>query len=203
MSFIDLAALSIHDVKNRLAALAARAEAKGDTDTVRDALNAAAQLTHLLACYKADTGQLGVDIDAHCPADLANELIAENQPLTAIKLTADCQQAPALWFYDEMLVRMVLANALQNSLRYARQQITLRIAEIDDWIEFSVSDDGDGYPEEILTNPNRPTAMGEAGAGIGLYLSHKVAALHENHGLTGSIVLSNSPGAVFSLRLPR
>lgn len=203
MSFVDLAALRIHDVKNRLAAMAARAEAKGDNDTLRDALDAAGQLTHLLACYKADTGQLGADVDAHCPLDLIAELMAENQPLTEFEIAADCEQAPQIWFYDAMLVRMVLANALQNSLRFARRRVTLGAVENGDWLELKVSDDGNGYPEELLANPRLSSPLSGEGTGVGLYLSHKVAALHENHGLVGGIELSNNPGAVFCLRLPR
>ena len=35
MEFVDLAAFAIHDVKNRLAVLASRADAKGDGETLR------------------------------------------------------------------------------------------------------------------------------------------------------------------------
>jgi len=70
MQFVDLAALTVHGVKNRLAILAARAEARGDRETLRDALEAAATLSRLLACYKAEKGQLAADIGACTPVDL-------------------------------------------------------------------------------------------------------------------------------------
>jgi signal transduction histidine kinase len=47
------------------------------------------------------------------------------------------------------------------------------------------------------------SSLSREGVGIGLYLAHKVAALHTNHGLVGSIALRNEHGAVFCLRLPR
>ena len=53
MDFGDLAAFTLHDVKNRLAVLASRAEAKGDGETVHAVLEVAGTLTRLLAWYKA------------------------------------------------------------------------------------------------------------------------------------------------------
>jgi signal transduction histidine kinase len=203
VSFLDLAALSIHDVKNRLAALAARAEVHGDGETVRDALAAAAELTRLLACYKADAGQLRAAIDGHCPTDLVADLVAECRPAAGLQLAIDDRQAPPLWFYDDYLVRMVLANALQNALRFARRQVRLSVAADDEWLEFAVADDGDGYPAELLAEPLRSSSLNQAGSGVGLYLAHQVAALHGNRGRVGSVTLRNAGGAVFALRLPR
>jgi signal transduction histidine kinase len=203
MSFVDLAALSIHDVKNRLAAMAARAEIKGDKETLSDALKAAAELTRLLACYKADAGQLGVQINAYSPAELVTDLVAENRPWAALDVVVEAEHLPELWFYDDHLVRMVLANALQNALRFARQRITLRVAESDAWLAFTIADDGDGYPDELLANPMHSSSLSREGVGIGLYLAHQVAALHMNHGLVGNIELHNDHGAAFCLRLPR
>jgi signal transduction histidine kinase len=203
MSFLDIAALSLHDIKNRLAAMAARAEARGDSETLRDALGAAGQLTRLLACYKADAGVLRPEIDARCPAELLTELQMEGRRLSAFEIVVDCERAPSLWFYDEYLVRMLLNNALQNAIRFARRRITLAACETDDCLEFRVSDDGDGYPEEILASQTRAAQISPEGVGIGLYLAHRVAALHQNHGLAGSVSLTNDGGAVFRLRLPR
>lgn len=203
MSFLDIAALSLHDVKNRLATMAARAESRGDSETLRDALTAAADLTRLLALYKADAGILHTEIDARCPADLLDELRQENQPLTRLEIVVDVAQAPALWFYDEYLVRMLVVNALQNALRFARRRVTLSAREHEDCLEFRVSDDGEGFPEEILVSQTHETHLSPEGVGIGLYLAHRVAALHQNHGIAGSVQLYNDPGAVFCLRLPR
>jgi len=75
MSFSEIAALTLHDVKNRLAQLAGRAEAAGDVETMRDAIAAADALTRLLVYYRAEIGSLGLNIDAHAPADLAAELL--------------------------------------------------------------------------------------------------------------------------------
>jgi two-component system sensor histidine kinase SenX3 len=202
VSFADLAAFCIHDVKNRLAILAARAEAKGDHDTVRDALIAAGDLSRLLTCYKADAGMLKADIDAHCPIDVLNELAAEYRASARQEICVDSDNSPTLGYYDENLIRMVLAGALQNALRHARTRITLSVREVDPWIEFRVRDDGEGYPAEVLSNSTVQGSITREGIGIGLYLSKQVAALHEARGLVGCVLLRNEGGAEFVLRIP-
>lgn len=203
MSFAALAVLAIHDVKNRLAAMAARAETRGDRETLRDALAAAGELSRLLVCYKFDAGLLRPDIDAHCPAELVDDLLAEVRSLSGLALAADYRLAPQSWYYDESLVRMVLANALHNALRFARGRIQVSARQNGEWLEFEVSDDGPGYLPEMLTDSAPVGPLSASGVGLGLHLARSVACLHENHGLTGSLSLANAPGAVFVLRLPR
>jgi hypothetical protein len=64
MRFAEIATLTLHDVKNRLAQLAGRAEARGDVETLREAMAAAETLTKLLIYYRSDVGSLALDIDA-------------------------------------------------------------------------------------------------------------------------------------------
>lgn len=203
MNFVDLAALTIHDVKNRLALLASRAESKGDSETLHDAMEAAATLTRLLVCYKAEKGSLGVEIDAHVPGDLLAELAAEMGKQTHLQVTAESGAAPPLWFYDENLVRMVLLNALYNALRHARQNITLSAALRDGQLELVVRDDGPGYPAEMLGQSPDVAPLSHQGTGLGLQLASQVAAWHRNAGQTGQVELRNDGGAVFALRLPQ
>lgn len=203
MQFVDLAALTIHDVKNRLAILASRAETRGDGETVHDALTAAATLTQLLLFYKAEKGSLSVDIDARVPADLLEELAMEIGKQTALTVAVNIGEAPTLWFYDEALVRMVLLNAIYNALRHAVKTITLSAHVRDDCLEFAVQDDGSGYPPAMLEQPMAMRSLSREGTGLGLYLASKVAALHSNSGQEGSVELRNAQGAAFCLRLPK
>ena len=203
MSFADIAALTLHDVKNRLAQLAGRAEARGDGETLREALETAATLTRLLTYYRSDIGELSPDIDAHAPGDLVAELAQDAGLTGACKIEVDCSAAPTLGFYDETLVRMVLANALQNARRYARTRIGLAVAERDGFIEFVVRDDGGGYAAAVLADASGATApVTRAGTGLGLRLARRIAALHEHGGSHGAVRLENAGGAVFRLLLP-
>lgn len=203
MSFAEIAALTIHDVKNRLAQLAGKAERAGDRDTVRIALEAAQTLTQLLAFYKSENGILRLDVEAHCPADLIDELARETHGMAAIAIEVDCSTAPTLAFYDETLVRMVLVNAVHNALRHARRQIWLAAAETEKHIVFRVRDDGAGYAEYILADAGASAAITRDGTGLGLRLAQRIAELHQNAGICGTIALANEQGAVFELRLPK
>ncbi len=185
MQFVDLAALTIHDVKNRLAILASRAETRGDGETVHDALTAAATLTHS-AFYKAEKGSL-VSIS-----------MLRKLATNALTVAVNVGEAPTLWFYDEALVRMVLLNAIYNALRHAVKTITLSAHVRDDCLEFAVQDDGSGYPPAMLEQPMSMRSLSREGTGLGLYLASKVAALHSNSGQEGSVELRNAQGAVHS-----
>ncbi|MDD5250250.1 MAG: HAMP domain-containing sensor histidine kinase [Rhodocyclaceae bacterium] len=203
MSFPEIAALTIHDVKNRLAELAGKAERRGDKDTVRTALEAAATLTQLLAFYKSENGILTPNVDAHAPADLVDELAHEAGGMGGIAIETDCGAAPTLAFYDETLVRMVLANALQNAMRHARSRIMISVGERSGQVEFCVRDDGPGYPASVLADGGYAAAVTREGTGLGLRLAKRIARLHESAGVRGDVALANQDGAVFALRLPR
>jgi signal transduction histidine kinase len=202
MSFAEIAALTIHDVKNRLAHLAGKAERNGDTETLCIALEAAETLTELLAFYKSENGILRLDIEAHSPADLIEELSKETSGMGSISIEADCSTAPTLAFYDETLVRMVLANALHNALRYARSRITISAAQREGYATFCVRDDGAGFPESVLADSGASAAVTRDGTGLGLRLAKRIAELHENAGNRGAVVLANDNGGVFELSLP-
>ncbi len=202
MSFTEIAALTIHDVKNKLAELAGRAERNGDAETVRSALEAAQTLTQLLTFYKSEGGGLRVDAEAHSPADLINELVRESRAVSDIAIEQDCTAAPALAFYDETLVRMVLFNALHNALRFARSRIRVGAREQDGYCVFTVKDDGAGYPDSVIADHGASAPVTRGGTGLGLRLAGRIAENHENAGLRGAIELSNDAGAVFELKLP-
>lgn len=203
MDFVELAAITIHDVKNRLSILASRAEARGDTETVRGAMEAALTLTRLLAAYKSERGQLGAAIDARVPVDLLEELAAEAGKLAGLAIRIDADAAPTLAFYDEALVRLVLRDALYNAMRHATTEIGLAARLHDGCLEFTVRDDGPGYPADLLGQPAAMQALSGEGTGLGLYLAGRVARLHDSAGREGSVELGNEGGAVFALRLPQ
>ena len=96
MRFAEIATLTLHDVKNRLAQLAGRAEARGDVETLREAMAAAETLTRLLIYYRSDVGSLALDIDAHAPVDLAAEFVDAAFLRGNCQVDVDCSQAPTL-----------------------------------------------------------------------------------------------------------
>lgn len=205
-SFSEIAAFSIHDVKNDLAQLAAEAEARGDVKSQEIALRASETLTGLLCFYKSETHNLHVQIDAQDPHELIDDLLGHHasriQTQTHLEVQKDLEQAPDLWFYDKTLIQMVLANALQNALRFARHSIKISVIAHPEYLEICVQDDGVGYPSSLLQNPDESSPVTSQGTGLGLGLARRVVALHKNGDRQGEIVLSNLGGARFQLHLP-
>lgn len=106
---------------------------------------------------------------------------------------------------DDVLLYRILENVVNNALRYADREIWLdfsfRDADIDanTVLTVTVTDDGDGFPSEILNKKEKTllTAGKDGHMGIGLSISRLFC---EKHG--GSLELSNTPrGACVKISL--
>lgn len=204
--FASIAALTIHDVKNNLTRLANNAQARGDLASMQVALKASQTLSTLLCFYKSENHMLDAQIDAQDPHDLIEQLIiAQSQQANDAdnkQIKLDLDQAPQLWFYDPHLIQMVLANALQNAQRFAKNTITIGVRKQDELLEIYIHDDGPGYPDAVLNETEHASSISQEGTGLGLRLAQRVVQLHANAGTQGHIVLSNDQGAKFQLFLP-
>ncbi|MFZ6726850.1 sensor histidine kinase [Undibacterium sp. MH2W] len=202
MSMIAIASLTIHDVKNKLASIAGVAEMHGDEDTVRAMLHASELLTQLLVFFRAEHHDLALNIAPHTPEDLIAEIAINQYTKRQIVVCTDTSNAPAIWMYDEALIRMILMNALQNALRYAHRGVAISAKQTGDFLEICVKDDGPGFPSELIANEAFSAPVSAHGTGLGLMLAKRVAALHQQGERQGHIHLFNENGAVFMLRLP-
>ncbi|MDD4094645.1 MAG: HAMP domain-containing sensor histidine kinase [Oscillospiraceae bacterium] len=95
-----------------------------------------------------------------------------------------------------------LENLLANAIRHATNDVDLSIKHVDRYAVITITDDGEGIPDDLLPVIFNRFVRGEKGKhGIGLAL---VKAIVENHG--GSISASNRKdgqrGAEFTLKLP-
>jgi signal transduction histidine kinase len=201
-STMDSLRLYIHDVKNDLAWLSGRAEELGERDMQRVALEAAERLPLLLPWLRQERGELCITPDAAHPADLLEELAANQRLLYPQEVMVDARTAPDLWFYDSHLLRLALRIALSNAARFARQRIRLSAVENGDFLEWIVHDDGPGFGEAVLSGRTLTTDT-HTGSGYGLALARAIAQGHENQGRRGYLSLSNDGGGVFRMGLPR
>lgn len=92
---------------------------------------------------------------------------------------------------DAALLYRILENILNNALRYAKQKIQLDFSLEDRKLTAVVTDDGGGFPPEILNGGEKKllAADQDGHMGIGLSVSR---LLCRKHG--GSLELSNVPG---------
>ncbi|AIL61393.1 hybrid sensor histidine kinase/response regulator [Pseudomonas alkylphenolica] len=114
-------------------------------------------------------------------------------------------EAPLMGVWDEFRIEQVVANLLTNALRYgARHPVRVRAFELQGLACIEVRDQGIGISaqnqqrifqqfERVASNP------GNAGLGLGLYISEQIVLAHG-----GSIDVESieGQGATFTVRLP-
>jgi signal transduction histidine kinase len=103
----------------------------------------------------------------------------------------------------DQLTRTV-RNLLDNAAHYARTTITVTLREDETEATLTVADDGPGIPLdqadrifERFTRLDDARTRETGGTGLGLAIAHEAVVAHG-----GTISLTNSPGAVFTVTLP-
>lgn len=147
--------------------------------------------------------------DGFHPAEVALDTLIE-AVLAGIpegRIRVERGRAPRSLHVDFRLAQVALANLLSNALRYSAPggEVRLEVGGTGEGgVMFIVADEGPGIPLEeqahIFDKYFRGrAAQAQAGAGLGLYLVRRIAALHG-----GSVELESSPGAGarFKLALP-
>ncbi|RFO96741.1 hypothetical protein DIC66_12055 [Rhodoferax lacus] len=225
ISFTDLIASCIHDMKNSLnlqvsalEGIALKSRETGDDAMFQDLGRVIYQanrmnlnLVELLSLYKLSKSIYPMDITEQAVAEVIEEAVMQNQSMMEFKgivVSVDC--APdCYWYMDRELVKGVLVNALNNAYHYTTDKIHILATVKDKRLELRVEDNGQGYPQRMLINQDIPTDQGvsfETGStGLGFYFSDQVARLHKNGRKRGSLAIENGGslgGGCFVLRLP-
>lgn len=122
-----------------------------------------------------------------------------------IELHLDAEQTPMVAADPERLAQ-IIANLLDNALRYAASAITVSVSNDGATVVVRVSDDGPGIAaddvphvfERLYVAKHRPSQR-ESGSGLGLAIAHELTAA-----MGGTIRADNaeSGGAMFTLTLP-
>jgi signal transduction histidine kinase len=110
---------------------------------------------------------------------------------------------------DTVRLRQVIDNLISNAIKYSPKggKILVRGSCDDQWVQITVSDQGQGLPPEQLERVferfyrvDNALTSSTQGTGLGLYLAHAVITAHG-----GRIWASNNPkgGATFTFTLPR
>ena len=91
---------------------------------------------------------------------------------------------------DGAFVAQVFGNLVANAARYAKNTVTLTLAETGDGLLLTVADDGPGFTPEALEKAADPYFTGEKGShfGLGLYICKMLC---DRHG--GWLKIENGP----------
>lgn len=199
---VDIAAAYIHDVKNNLNVLMTKAELTQDRESMQVLMDADYKLNNLLVLYKAQGDMLGITVDAVPALSMLRMLAVSYQPITDKQLIVQEGDESLLAYIDQGLVELCLGNAIHNADRFAREEICLAVREQDGMTVFAVSDDGAGYPADIIASGGSQVVKSSSSSGLGFYLSSRIASQHVNNDKQGHIRLRNDHGAVFEMCLP-
>jgi K+-sensing histidine kinase KdpD len=167
-------------------------------------------LIQLLTLYNMDHSRYTLDIEYHAVEEFLEDTVLQNQPLLEFKgisIETECPEGLA-WFFDRDLISGVINNVLNNAYRYARDKIWITAREEDGYFAIHVRDNGQGYPEHMITTgagESTPISFSTGSTGLGLYFASIVAKMHKNKGREGFIRTRNSDsngGGCFSIYLP-
>ncbi|MEM6676455.1 MAG: ATP-binding protein [Pseudomonadota bacterium] len=172
-----------------------------------DIADMVALLDDALLASRAGASELDqelVDLAAIVASDVADRQAA-GAPIAPVVVTVTGMPREAVVLGDRLALRRILANLVENALRYGhRAHLTLTVSPPD--ITLQVDDEGPGIPPEdrsLLLEPftraETSRARRTGGAGLGLAV---VRSLVEAHG--GTVEIGDAPtgGARFTVRLP-
>jgi len=207
-----------HELRTPLAVVKAELEAamrtEGNGRSVRESLVAALEETDHLAQLAEDLLLIARSGDGELPVrpervDLRDLLERTSQRFgdRAAEQGRGIQvEAPEglQATIDPLRSRQALANLVDNALRYGAGEIRLAARENGSAVEIDVSDEGAGFPAELVPHAFERFSRGDAartrgGTGIGLAI---VRAIAEAHGGSATIVSTAANGATVRLRIP-
>ena len=131
--------------------------------------------------------------------------IVHYSPRHSIQL--EYAEAPETWFLDTMLIKVALANLVDNAVKYSEGgAVIVRAAQQGDDLLISVSNRGDGITAEeaeVLFNKfvrGRAAQRGKSmrGSGLGLYISRRIA---QAHGGDVRLLADEKNTTVFEIRI--
>lgn len=222
INFSFVLASSVHDMKNSLGMLLNTLSQMMETLPPTDAQQAQlfstleyeaarinGELVQLLSLYKMDEKTLSVLIDAHHVLDVIEEQIARNDTLLKsrnIIVDVHCE-SDLEWYLDSELIGGVLNNLMVNCVRYCRKELQIRVQIENGFLCISVEDDGDGYPNQMLSGDlaRAPVSFHSGNTRLGLLFARKVLSFHKSKRGQGYMTIQNGGalgGGVLKLYLP-
>ena len=220
ISFPAILASSVHDIKNSLTALrvllgqlentypgprpAEFRQLEFETNRMNNSL------MQLLTLYKIDLSQFSLAIDEHSAGEILEDIVAQQSTLLSlgnIQLITECH-GDLFCYCDSTLISNALCTLVNNAQRYCLSKVLLSATREGDYVVFSIEDDGNGYPENLISSDYKQLPqidLSSGNTGLGLFFAETIAQLHVKTDKQGFIVTDNNSqfgGARFKLYLP-
>ncbi|WP_019585411.1 sensor histidine kinase [Deinococcus apachensis] len=155
----------------------------------------------------ADAGRLGLHLEEVDLAEVAGQVVrdlGDRAGRRGVRLTLTADPTPLTADGDR--VRQVTANLIENALRHAHSQVTVRVETAPDAVRLHVDDDGPGIPEDLretvftrFTRLDESRTRDTGGSGLGLAIVRALAGAHGGQACADASPLG---GARFTVTLP-
>ncbi len=164
------------------------------TTVSTDAERLSRLITELLDVARIDTGRLQMHARP-CDLVVLSQRVVESvrHSATSRSITFTAEEVPAI-AADPDKVTQVVTNLVENAVRHGEGDVHVTIAPDrgdPSYVAITVTDEGDGIPQELRGRVFTKfwTASSGGGSGLGLYI---VNGLVRAHG--GSVVIDDRPG---------
>jgi heavy metal sensor kinase len=166
-------------------------------------------INSLLLLSRADSGHLMMDREPLHLKPLLHQLVEQYQEKArANGITLECSLQDVIVLGDEPCLRQLVANLLDNAMRYTPEQGVISLAEClqNDTVQISVKDTGIGIPAEHLPHlfdrfyrVDKERSRQDGGSGLGLAICQAIVDFHD-----GELVVNSSigEGSTFTVILP-
>jgi len=217
----DMIADAAHELRTPLSNIRGYLEAirdgvvKPDADTIRSLDEEAVILSRLADDLQelslAEAGEMKLNCRTEDSTDLIRQAVdARTAQATAkgVSLSAELSGELPQIMVDSHRISQVLRNLLENAIAHTPEGGTISVtaAMKDDWLEISVTDNGEGIPPEDLPNVferfyrvDRSRTRATGGNGLGLTIAKRLVEVHG-----GKIEARSEPGkgSSFSFTVP-
>lgn len=185
-----------HQLRTPIAGIRAQAEAALSGTRHDDARHALARIAQsaqtmgdlvqkLLMLARVDAAENTLRLNQLDSADVVREVAREWVPpalAKGVEIGFDMQDSEAWVMGDAQLLREMLANLIDNALRYGGTRITLTVRRAGQSVVWQVADDGPGIPaaqRAAVFAPFHRMSGSVEGAGLGLTIVQRIAHLHD------------------------
>jgi two-component system sensor histidine kinase TctE len=184
-----------HQLRTPIAGIRAQAEAALASTRPDDAQHALARIAQstqtmgdlvqkLLILARVDAAENTLRLIPLDGAEAVREVAREWVPQAlaqGVEIGFEARDGEALVMGDAQLLREMLANLIDNALRYGGTRIMLSVSGSEQGVTWQVADNGPGIPEQqraAVFTPFHRLSGGVDGAGLGLTIVQRIAHLH-------------------------
>ena len=165
----------------------------------------------ILDFAKIQAGKMDFYLEKADPAAIAQVVLRSFEGMAEgarVILSLDAPAVPKLCYFDELRLRQVISNIVNNGIKYNRPHGLVRVylTEDEEFVSLHVQDTGIGIPPgEIEKVFNEFETVGQVdehhkGTGLGMPISRKLA---EGMGGRLTVISADGKGSTFTVILPK